>query len=189
MCDDADDPDRKEWSHDGEASFPFFREEYCIPEHVIESVRLLLCRPGICGRDVCNLGKLLFGLSRLPWTTDGLDLSLSLKLFHQDGSMTCQTVELRNSRFELSYGGWIVEGGGDSTYTVVFEMEVGGFRDSQGWYVLSGWLEDFREQAQDPAYRIDISDGAGTDACIDWDQELPDTSAWSRLPPSLEHWP
>ncbi len=160
-----------------EQIFPFWIEEKCIVDELINSIRLLLQRFDLRPSELRDLAALILGLEMLPYPTTDLDVDLILRYQNEDGSRY-QSLRLSDSVFNLSSGGYYKsEFGGDSYGDDLVDMEISGYRNEEApvWASVSGWLSQLQESARDPAYELEVSCSGHSE--LDWDYE-PDDERW-----------
>jgi len=183
-----DDIDDEEIDQD-EQLYSFCEEEKAVVDRVIEIVREIARRPDITPRQMSQLGTLLFGLTRLPRQTKGLDMELTLQYSFNHES-TWHSVHLDHDSFSLGSGGMAYDEavGGDNYSSTSLEVGYGWRGDDPDWWDLTGWVEQFDEMVRDSQYEVNIE--SYTDDPFDWDQSENDdanpNSYWSKLSSSQE---
>ncbi len=171
MVRDSSEPDADE------EMFPLWIEEKCIVDELISSIRLLFQRFDLRPSELRDLAALILGLEMLPYPTPDLEVDLIFRYQNEDGSRH-QSLRLSDSVFNLSSGGYYKsEFGGDSYGDDLVDMEIGGYRNEEAplWASVSGWLRQFQESVQDPAYELEVSCSGHSE--LEWDYE-PDDDRW-----------
>lgn len=134
--DDVDEP-----YFDG-AFFPLGSGEEWVKHEIIGFVRKLMNEHHLSPETLRKTSILLLGLERLPRTTSGIDVTLTL-IYRFGGESNYHNIELSETRFALSSGGntYAPEVGSDSFSETLFECESTGFRDgSLDPWELGSWL-------------------------------------------------
>jgi hypothetical protein len=162
-------------SEDAEALFPLFDTDRGLIEALARSVRKLIHREDATAEQIHHLAVLLFGLKRLPLTTPGVDVTLTLS-YRTESSMNYQSIDLDGSSFALSFGGSVYEPniGTDGYGDDVLMVEDGGFRDVKRRQIVD-WLADFKRRLADAEIKMELDESCE----VDWSEE-PDDSAWER---------
>lgn len=99
-----DNPMDKAASEDIEVKrFGFFIEDYATIQEMIAGIRRILIRKSITAQQICGLGKLLFGLERLPRPTTGIDITITIANKTSNHS-SYESISLSESFFEIWSG-------------------------------------------------------------------------------------
>jgi hypothetical protein len=147
--------------------FGFLVEDHDYIQKLIAGIRGALKRKSITPQQICGLGKLLQGLQRLPLSTPGVDICVSMRN-ESAGGLSCQSVQLTQSSFELLSGGAEHGPAGSDSYTgFSFLVEVGGFRDDRMVAETEDWMAGFIESFCDEEQEFEVDDQAEGSA-LDW---------------------
>lgn len=147
---------------------------------ILRGLRDLVARPSLPPSRLRYLSFALLALQRLPLTTPGVELDITLS--HRfENEMTYHGVYIGSDSLRLEAGGSVYTPGvGSDNYSdAVFEVEPYGFRHSNGPDALSHWLEEFRTRCRDSSCDLTF-DWLGDETEIEWDEDL-DEDYWARL--------
>jgi len=157
--------------------FGFLQEDQHHIQEFIAGVRRALIRKSITPQQICGLGKLLHGLQRLPLSTPGVDICVSIRN-ESAGSLSYQSVQLTESSFELLSGGAEYGPAGSDSYTgFSFLVEVGGFRDDRMFVEVEDWLSGFVGSICDDEQEFEVDDQG---EALDWHEEVVE-DYWEKL--------
>lgn len=132
------------------------------------SLRTLLRRRKLAPAAIVAIGRMLYGLSRLPRPTPGLNVCLRLS-YEEGGECIWQEAKLTTDEFSLESGGYEdCDAGGDGFSSTSFRVDVFG-RECDDFELL-GWTDCFESHCadqhfelgveDDSAAKLDLSDGA-----------------------------
>jgi hypothetical protein len=160
--------------------FAFHRQDKAVIDEIVLGLRELAAQPHLAPSRLRYLSFALLALQRFPRTTPGVELDVTLTYRFGD-EMTYLGFYVGNSSFRLQTGGSVYTPGvgGDNFCDTVFEVGPSGFRQSDGWMALSGWIASFREHCRDREWNLGF-DWIGDEAAIEWDEEF-DVHHWRRL--------
>lgn len=110
--------------------FPFRIEDSFLVDELKNVVRKILRHPTLSGSEVRRIGTVLFALERLPRSTPGVAVGLSVAYRYNNESTYCELF-ISDSELRLSSGGNAYDPavGSDNYGQTVFEMETSGFKD------------------------------------------------------------
>lgn len=164
---------------DGAELFGFLQEDHHHIQKLITGTRRALKRQSITPHQICGLGKLLHGLQRLPLSTAGVDICVSMRNESAGGS-SCQSVRLTESSFEILSGGAEYGPAGSDGYTgFSFLVEVGGFRDDRMFVEIEDWIFSFIESLCDDEQEFEVDD-QDEGSALDWQEEVVE-DYWEKL--------
>ena len=171
---------QKEEEHGDEVElFGFLQEDRHYVQQMITGVRRALKRKSITPQQICGLGKLLQGLQRLPLSTPGVDIYVSIRNENEYG-FSSQSVQLTESTFELSSGGAEYGPAGSDSYTgFSFLVEVGGFRDDRMISEIEDWMAAFIQSLCDEEQEFEVDD-QDEESALDWHAEVAE-DYWEKL--------
>lgn len=159
--------------------FGFLQEDHHHIQQLITGVRRALKRQSITPQQFCGLGKLLHGLQRLPLSTPGVDICVSMRTESADG-FSYQSVELTESTFELLSGGAEYGPAGSDGYTgFSFLVEGVGFRDDRMVAEIEDWIAGFVGSLCDEVQRFEV-DNQDEGSGLDWDKKVVE-EYWEKL--------
>jgi hypothetical protein len=140
-----------------EGVYSFLPEDKFIVDSVVECVRNVLRRPDVTPLQVIQIGYFLVALGRLPRITKDFGMSVALKK-QENEEISWHEAQLDADSFQLNSGGSVYDPqvGHDNYFNIDFEAGCG-WRESSEMRVF-GWLEAFREMADDVSWSISIDD-------------------------------
>jgi len=149
----------------------FLQEDYHPIQELIAGVRRVLKRKSVTPQQIVGLGKLLHGLQRLPLSTPGVDITVTIANRTSE-DLFYQSVHLSESSFELSSGGaqYTPDVGSDSYTSFNFLVEAGGFRDSTTVTEVEDWILGFIESLCDEEQAFEVDD-QDEESALDWHEE------------------
>lgn len=160
--------------------FPLTLEDKVIVDEAVGVVKDVLRRASLSGRDVHRIGKLLFALERLPRSTSGISIGMTVSHRAND-EMTYRDIFISESVFWMNTGGSVYTPGvgSDSYSSTVFHVETGGYRAGTDFYEVSTWADSFRELLN-MTRKVEFEDLDEDAGQIDWDDEGSETY-WDEI--------
>lgn len=137
-------------------------------------VRSRLSQPSVSVAMIRQLAAFLFALERLPKTTPGIDLCLTVN-YRFGAELSYHDVYLSDSELRLTTGGSVYDPGvgSDSYSTLVLDMNPTGYVEGHiASPAIIDWLGGF-EELLNLGGRFDI-DYFGDDAAVDWEASTED---------------
>jgi len=153
----------------------FQPEDRELCDKLADGVRAMLTRSDLRPLQIASMARLLLGLSRLPLTTPGVDVFVTLHTGTPDDSYAYE-IGIKEDQLWLGGGGYIRGPfGGDSYGGWVFEVEEAFHSDPDDAELE--WLDEFPDIALN--YDIEIQDDSD-ESQLDWEND--DGSAfWSFI--------
>jgi hypothetical protein len=151
--------------------FPFKIEDSFLVDELKKVVRKILRHPTLSGNDMRRIGTVLFALERLPRSTPGAAVGLSVVYRYNNESTYCELF-ISESELRLTSGGNTYDPavGSDSYSQSILEMETSGFKDGcTDSYEVTGWFNSVSELLNMES-RIEI-EYLGDDGEVDWSDE------------------
>ena len=155
MNSDADTSGAEEPKRD---CYAFYRSEQIITGSLIGVIRgILLLRKDVTAHQIALLGKLLFGLERLPRLTPEVSINLTLN-YRFNNERSEYTIRLDKDSFRLDSGGYVYDPqvGGDSYGSTAMEVGVGWRGDCLEVYEILVWIDSCGETMSSAEYKINI---------------------------------
>lgn len=163
--------DSKEDTERGYDLFPLLADESFFVYELKTVVKNVLQRMPLSGREVREVGAVLFALERLPRSTPGIAVGLTLAYRANNESTFCELFVSENE-LRLSKGGNTYDPavGSDSYGITCLEMETSGYRDgaSDSGEVIS-WFDSINELLS-IGNVVDL-EYLGDDRTVDWFDE------------------
>ena len=163
--------------------FPLYRNFAEPIKDLVDSLYSVTRKRRISPEHLSMLAKLIYGLQRLPASTEGLCISMSLTRT-SDSARGWLGLTLSEEELEIYFGEAFYEPQGvEHAFKYVLRGFVGCERlddNPDPWIVeqeLEGWLNEWRARLADPEIELSISDECGD---FDWHQ-ADDVNAWDLV--------
>ncbi len=126
------------------------------------AIRRLLRRQTSSPDQIVALGRLIYGLERLPYPTPGLNVKLDL-VYSFNGESLFQGIHLTEDELRLGSGGYVQGDYGGDSYSAEELVVTMDDRDDQN---ALGWIHSFAERCIDKEFQIRTEDESGADLSL-----------------------